>query len=295
MEEKLVSILIPVFNRENLVGKAIESAINQTYGNIEIIVVDNCSSDGTWRVLQEFASKDSRVRIFRNDENVGPVRNWHRCLSLSTGSYVKFLFSDDWIDSGYLDELMPFFDSYKNLGFAFSAVRICLNRDVTDVYNDAFKYGVHSSSHFIFRHLFFGGVPVSPGCAIFRREVVSQCLRESLENPLGIDYASHGGGIDLLLYLDVCKNYTLFAFSGKIFSYFRGGDHSFSCRLDLKDAYSFALISFLNEIKSFSGLYKLKLFLLRDEKYKLISCFRIRFFEIVLLVSFALKKCIGIL
>lgn len=54
-ENPLVSILIPVYNREKYIGEAIESAINQTYKNIEVIIVDNCSTDNTWKILQDLS------------------------------------------------------------------------------------------------------------------------------------------------------------------------------------------------------------------------------------------------
>ena len=57
-ENPLVSILIPVYNREKYIGEAIESAINQTYKNIEVIIVDNCSTDNTWKILQDYQCKD---------------------------------------------------------------------------------------------------------------------------------------------------------------------------------------------------------------------------------------------
>jgi len=55
---KLISILIPVYNRENLIEETVQSALNQTYKNLEVIIVDNKSTDSTWEVLQKLASKD---------------------------------------------------------------------------------------------------------------------------------------------------------------------------------------------------------------------------------------------
>ena len=90
-----VSILIPVFNREEFLPDCIQSALSQKYTDFEIIVVDNASNDRSWEIAKDFALNDSRVRVFRNDVNVGPVRNWQRCLDEATGEYAKFLFSDD--------------------------------------------------------------------------------------------------------------------------------------------------------------------------------------------------------
>ena len=76
MYAPLVSVLIPVYNREILVRKTIESAVNQTYDNIEIIVIDNQSTDGTFEVIQEYAERYDNVWCFQNDVNMGPVLNW---------------------------------------------------------------------------------------------------------------------------------------------------------------------------------------------------------------------------
>ena len=94
MTKPLVSILIPVYNRERLVKKAIESAINQAYKNIEIIAVDNKSTDKTYEVLTEYSKKYSNIKVYQNKENIGPVRNWKKCLEYSSGEFIKILFSE---------------------------------------------------------------------------------------------------------------------------------------------------------------------------------------------------------
>jgi len=73
-----VSILIPVFNRKDYIAECIQSALDQTFTDFEVVVVDNASEDGTWEICQQFAANDQRVRIFQNDTNIGPVRNWRR-------------------------------------------------------------------------------------------------------------------------------------------------------------------------------------------------------------------------
>jgi glycosyltransferase involved in cell wall biosynthesis len=87
------TVAIPVFNRERLVGRAIESALDQHVDLLEIVIVDNCSTDRTWHTIRSF--NDPRIRAYRNDENIGLFPNFNRCLSYSTGTWLRFLCSDD--------------------------------------------------------------------------------------------------------------------------------------------------------------------------------------------------------
>ena len=91
----LVSIVVPVFNRSEFILECLSSALSQTYANVEIIVYDNHSTDGTWEILKQVSLREPKVRIFRQEKNVGPVNNWYAALSKASGSFVKILFSDD--------------------------------------------------------------------------------------------------------------------------------------------------------------------------------------------------------
>ena len=94
MSDPLVSICIPVYNRRELIVKAVESCIRQSYQNIEVIIVDNCSTDGTYeRLLADYGSF-ANIHVYQNVENLGPVRNWLKCLELSNGDFIKILFSE---------------------------------------------------------------------------------------------------------------------------------------------------------------------------------------------------------
>ena len=89
----LFSICIPTFNRREMLSQALHSALKQTYGNIEIIVSDNASTDGTAEMVANF--RDGRIRYFRNDTNRGPAANWEQCVHLARGEYFSWLQDDD--------------------------------------------------------------------------------------------------------------------------------------------------------------------------------------------------------
>jgi glycosyltransferase involved in cell wall biosynthesis len=90
-----VSICIPTYNGQKFLETCLDSAIVQTYKDIEIIVVDDCSTDKTSEIAKKYQVKDPRVKIFQNEKNIGLVPNWNRCIELATGEWIKFLFQDD--------------------------------------------------------------------------------------------------------------------------------------------------------------------------------------------------------
>jgi glycosyltransferase involved in cell wall biosynthesis len=89
----LVSICIPVYNGEKTIRKTIESIVNQTYKNLEIIVVDNYSTDSTVEIVREF--KDPRIRIIQNDIFLSVGDNWNRCFHYVNGEYMAIFHADD--------------------------------------------------------------------------------------------------------------------------------------------------------------------------------------------------------
>jgi len=88
-----VSICIPVYNAERFIGPSIASALKQHHVEFEVVVVDNASTDATPRVIAQFS--DPRIRVYRNDRNIGAAGNFNRCLELARGRYLKILCADD--------------------------------------------------------------------------------------------------------------------------------------------------------------------------------------------------------
>ena len=93
MSLPLVSICIPVYNGEPYIYKTLNSAINQTYKNIEILIFDNCSTDKTAEIIKTF--KDNRITYHLNDANYGGLRNFNKCLESGNGEFIKLLNADD--------------------------------------------------------------------------------------------------------------------------------------------------------------------------------------------------------
>lgn len=102
-DEPLVSVVVPVFNAEKHLGQALDSLLAQTHGNLEVICVDDGSTDGTPQLLADYASRDDRIRVF-NQENAGPGAARNRGIERARGDYLYFLDADDWCDPSLLEK-----------------------------------------------------------------------------------------------------------------------------------------------------------------------------------------------
>lgn len=224
----LVSILIPVYNRESIIDQTIQSALDQTYDNIEIVIVDNASSDNTWKIIQAFSSKDHRIRVFRNESNIGPVRNWLRCVEEASGEYGKILWSDDLIDPDFIARTLPLLGC--EVGFVYSGVNVFKGDNPSNAETSYLlpKSGLYPSSMYIEKAIFGRRMPFSPGCAIFRMSDIESNLWLQVPNKVASDFSMHAIGNDLLLFLLTAKDYKYFGHIAEPLSFFREHEGSIS-------------------------------------------------------------------
>ena len=95
IENSLVSIVTPVYNNADFVEKTIESVKNQTYDNWEMILIDDKSNDNSLDIINKFASRDSRIKIIKNKNNLGAGVSRNKAIKLARGKYIAFLDGDD--------------------------------------------------------------------------------------------------------------------------------------------------------------------------------------------------------
>ena len=106
----LVSIGVPVYNGEDYLRESLESLLSQSFSDMEIIISDNASSDGTPGICDEYARKDPRVKVFRQDENVGAARNYNFVFEKAQGKYFKWAAHDDIIRDSFVSRCLEEFD-----------------------------------------------------------------------------------------------------------------------------------------------------------------------------------------
>ncbi|HET7489825.1 MAG TPA: glycosyltransferase [Acidimicrobiales bacterium] len=101
-----VSVCIPVYNGEPHLKGCLESVLAQSESDLEVIVVDNCSEDGSLAVAEAFAEQDRRIAVHRNSRNIGLVANLNRCIDLASSPWIKFVFHDDWLAPTCVERLL---------------------------------------------------------------------------------------------------------------------------------------------------------------------------------------------
>lgn len=142
MGQPLVSVCIPAYNSAETIRETVASVLSQTYGNLELIIVDDQSKDTTWEVIKELADQDERIKIYLNQQNLGMAGNWNRCLELCSGEYIKLLCADDLIHETLIEREVALMEEYPQALLVQTDTRfIDINGKTTDSTGDTIRAG----------------------------------------------------------------------------------------------------------------------------------------------------------
>lgn len=111
---KSVSVLVAVYNAAPYLKQCLDSLLSQTLKDIQILCMDDCSTDDSWEILQDFARRDTRVEIFQMPENSGQAKARNALIPHLRGKYVTFLDSDDWLSCDALENCVKVFDEHDD-------------------------------------------------------------------------------------------------------------------------------------------------------------------------------------
>lgn len=106
MKNPKISVIVSVYNTEKYIEKCLDSLLNQTYSNIEIVVINDCSTDGSLKILKKYAKKYDNMILIENKENKGLSYSRNVGLEKATGKYIGYIDSDDYVDSTYYEQMM---------------------------------------------------------------------------------------------------------------------------------------------------------------------------------------------
>jgi glycosyltransferase involved in cell wall biosynthesis len=166
----LVSIALCVYNGERFLSEQLDSLVQQTYPNIEIVIVDDCSTDSSVQILQGYAERYTSIRIYNNSENLGYVRNFEKALRLCHGELIALCDQDDIWDIGKIELQVSHLGShqliYHDSRFIDEKGKD-MNRKMSDVLN---LYSGDQSEVFLLIN------SVSGHSILFRRELLSEIL-----------------------------------------------------------------------------------------------------------------------
>jgi glycosyltransferase involved in cell wall biosynthesis len=183
-----VSVCVPVHNGARFIGEALASVLRQDFDDFEVVVVDNASTDGTPEAVEAFA--DPRIRLFRNDANIGAEANWNRAAGLARGEFVKLLCADDFLTSHCLASQVEAMESHPEVSL------VAGRRDVVDESGRVLisgrglgrPWGVVDGPRAIRASVRAGtNIFGEPACVLMRRAQMDECGTFSARYPYVID------------------------------------------------------------------------------------------------------------
>jgi glycosyltransferase involved in cell wall biosynthesis len=163
----LISVVIPVFNREDLIKKSIQSILDQEYSELELIVVDDYSTDKSREKVREFS--DSRIKLIELKENGGNAKSRNEGWKNAQGEWVAYLDSDDWFEPDYLTRLVEAIDRNPESGFFWTGVRY------VDKYDAVIKEEIWNPKEELPSTTFFDELRIGTNCGVaFRKELLER-------------------------------------------------------------------------------------------------------------------------
>lgn len=204
----MVSICIPTCNGEQFLTEALDSIVNQSYKNFEVIIGDDLSEDHTFEIISKYKSKiEQPINIFRNKSRLGIGANWNNTIAHARGKYVKLLFQDDVMAPNCLEKFVQILESDPNIGLVASKREFIIDEDYKveaenwlklhrnlqkSLKSTKFENGTLDKS-FIKSKLFFTS-PLNkigePSCTMFRRDLIEKVgnFNEHLRQKLDYEF-----------------------------------------------------------------------------------------------------------
>ncbi len=183
-----VSICIPAYNYADYLKDAIASALSQTFDDFELLIVDNCSTDGTRDVAEHYRRRDGRIVYHCNEANIGLVGNLNRCLELATGEYIKFLCADDLLLPTCLERMVEVLDRNPDVSLV-TAARRMVTGTLKPIRRLAYSYrDIHiPGTEAINRCLFNGNQIGEPTAVMFRRQAAAGGFQTAYSQLVDLD------------------------------------------------------------------------------------------------------------
>ena len=201
VDKPRVSVLMTAYNRAPYIGASIESVLAQTFGDFELLITDNCSTDDTFDIAKRYETLDPRIRVVQNERNLGQFGNRNRAAELARAPLLKYHDSDDLLYPHCLDVMVSMIDAEPTAGFGLSTGNAWPGGPCPMLLTPRMAY----QREFFGEGLFQCG----PGGSIFRAEAF---------HSLG-GFVDHGAPSDHLFWMRACTKVNVVLMPGDLFWY----------------------------------------------------------------------------
>lgn len=123
-KKPVMSVIMSVYNDEDFIKESVQSILDQDFKDFEFIITDDCSSDGTLKILKEFKDSDSRIKLLRNEKNLGISKSVNRMIELAEGEYIARFDGDDISLKNRLSTSMKYLEDNESIDFLCSSVEL---------------------------------------------------------------------------------------------------------------------------------------------------------------------------
>nr|WP_293834724.1 glycosyltransferase family 2 protein [uncultured Arsenicibacter sp.] len=176
-----VSIIIPNYNHSGYLEARLNSILDQTYKDYEIIILDDCSTDNSKEIIEKYTKKTKKIsKVIYNEKNSGSTfKQWNRGFENTTGEYIWIAESDDWCENNLLEELITNMITNPEIviGYVQSSI---INQDNREIYRSKYEYdkNVLNGGEFVCNHMINGNAIFNASMAIFKKKILNSITKE---------------------------------------------------------------------------------------------------------------------
>jgi len=200
----LVSIIIPNYNHSKYLQQRIDSVLNQTFQDIEVIILDDCSTDDSKEIIEQYRNHPKVSSIIYNESNSGTTfKQWNKGFGIATGEYIWIAESDDWADSKFLETLIPEIEKDKQIGLIFcDSYLVEQNGEIRNTpVNSNLEGYYNKGKQEIIKNFIDGTAINNVSAVVFRKEKVFEAGLAPENFKLAGDWFFY---VKLLLISDIC-------------------------------------------------------------------------------------------
>lgn len=211
-----VTVLLTSYNHGSFIGAAIQSVLEQTFSDWELLIVDDCSQDNSWETIHYWQTKDSRIIAVRNSCRMGPEHAFRVMDEKASGEYVAVFHSDDLWDPIKLEKQVAFLEAHTEIGAVFTGVKIIdetgrpRSKEIQDTYTSCFLTD-NRTRHQWLNYFFYHGNALCHPSVLIRRELYRQC---------GLFLEGLAQGPDFCKWIRLCMSQEIYILSDKL-TYYR--------------------------------------------------------------------------